>query len=59
MVPSDLQASAAALMRIEEKYSDKVQIICFTAKPEFRDATMPDKVYGHKVVGKDGRKYAF
>ncbi len=59
LVTSDLEASAAALRRIEEQFSDRVQIICFTTKAEFRAATVPDKVYGHRVVGKDGKKYAF
>jgi hypothetical protein len=59
MVPADLGASAAALRQIEEKYADRVQIICFTAKPEFRAATVPGKVYGHRVAGRNGRKYAF
>lgn len=59
MVPADLRASAAALRQIEEKFSDRVQVICFTAKPEFREATVPDKVYGHRVQGKNGKNYAF
>lgn len=59
MVPTDLQASAAALKRIEDEYSDRVQILCFTAKPEFRQATVAGKVYGHRIVGTNGKKFAF
>lgn|GEM_PF-2038390 len=59
MVPPDLQASAAALKRIEDEYSDRVQILCFTAKSEFRQATVAGKVYGHRIVGANGKKYAF
>lgn len=59
LVPADLQASAEALKKIEEEYSDRVQIICFTAKPEFRKATVDSKVYGHRVVATNGKKCAF
>lgn len=59
LVPADLKASAEALKRIEDQFSERVQIICFTAKPEFRAATVPDKVYGHRVAGKNGKKCAF
>jgi len=59
MVPEDLQALAAALRQIEDKFSDEVQIICFTAKPEFRDATVAAKVYGRQTDGKQGKEYAF
>ena len=59
MVPADMQASAAALRKIEDEFSDRVQVICFTAKPEFRKATVAKKVYGHKVIGANGKKCAF
>ncbi|MGA2700339.1 MAG: hypothetical protein ABSH35_04500 [Isosphaeraceae bacterium] len=59
MVPEDLQASAAALRRIEEEFSERVQIICFTARPEFREATVADKVYGHRITAENRKKYAF
>jgi hypothetical protein len=59
MVPEDLKALAAALMRIEQNYSDRVQIIGFTAKPEFREATLLSKVYGHQGKVENGKKYAF
>jgi hypothetical protein len=59
MVPEDLEALAAALRRIEDNYSDRVQIIGFTAKPEFRDATVPEKVYGPQGNPKAGKLYAF
>jgi hypothetical protein len=59
MVPEDLQALAAALRRIEQEFAARVQIICFTAKPEFREATVPEKVYGHQGQVANGKKYAF
>jgi hypothetical protein len=59
MVPEDLKALAEALMRIEQSYSDRVQIIGFTAKPEFREATVPTKVYGNQGKVENGKKYAF
>ena len=59
MVPEDLKALAAALRRIEQEFSGRVQIICFTARPEFREATVPSKVYGHQGKVENGKKYAF
>jgi hypothetical protein len=59
MVPEDLKALAAALRRIEQEFSGRVQIICFTAKPEFREATVPSKVYRHQGKVENGKQYAF
>jgi hypothetical protein len=59
MVPDDLAALAAALKRIEEEYSERVQIICFTAKPQFREATVPEKIYGPQGRFEHGKPYAF
>lgn len=59
MVSEDLRSSAAALRKIEEEFADKVQVICFTAKAEFREATVATKVYGHRVVATNGKKCAF
>ncbi|AMV24003.1 hypothetical protein VT84_06380 [Gemmata sp. SH-PL17] len=58
LVPEALKASAVALKQIEDKYAEHVQIICFTAKPEFRKATITTKVYGHRAVT-SGKKCAF
>ncbi len=59
MVSKDLRALAASLNTIDESYSDSVQIIAFTSCSEFRNATDPAKVYGHRVEGDDGKLYAF
>jgi hypothetical protein len=59
MVPGDLTALATALRRIEEEYSERVQVICFTAKPQFRQATVPEKIYGPQGTFAHGKPYAF
>jgi hypothetical protein len=59
MVSADMQASAAALRKIEDEFADQIQIICFTAKPEFREATVPQKVYGYQFIAPNGKKCAF
>jgi hypothetical protein len=59
MVPVDLRASAAALKRIDEDFGEKVQIICCTARPEFREAAAQEKIYGPTVSGPGDKHYAF
>jgi hypothetical protein len=59
IVPVDLEASAAALKHIDDGYADKVQIICCTARPEFRKATASTKISGATAPERGGKKYAF
>jgi hypothetical protein len=59
IVPVDLQASATALKHIDEKFGEKVQIICCTARPEFREATAAEKIYGATAPEPGGKRYAF
>ena len=59
IVPVDLQASAAALKHIDSNFGDKVQIICCTARPEFKKATAATKVYGPTAAETHGKQYAF
>lgn len=49
MVVEDFLAVAAALREIERDHEDELQVICFTARSEFADATVPGKIYGPKV----------
>lgn len=46
MVPEDFAMLAKILHRVDADRSGELQIICFTARPEFADATIPQKVYG-------------
>ena len=55
IVPVDLQASAAALKHIDDTYEDKVQIICCTARPEFRKAAAQTKICGPTAPEPGGR----
>ncbi len=59
MIPEHLRASAKVLHSIDTAFGTQVQLICCTAKPEFRDATDGTKVYGHKVSGPNGELWAF
>ncbi|MEW4490893.1 hypothetical protein AB1L42_22620 [Thalassoglobus sp. JC818] len=46
MVPEDFRALAAVLHSIDEADEEHIQILCFTARPEFSDATRQERVYG-------------
>lgn len=54
MVTEDFSALATVLRNLDESFADQVQVLCFTARAEFRDATRPEKVYGPQAG-----KYAF
>lgn len=54
MVPEDIQNLASIFWNLDERFGDRLQILCFTAEEEFRHATNPDKVHGPKAG-----KYAF
>jgi hypothetical protein len=46
MVPTDFASFASVLRSVDTERSGSVQILCFTARPELRAATTPEKVYG-------------
>jgi hypothetical protein len=54
MVEEDFVELARILRETDRDYADALQIICFTARPSFAEATAPDKLYG-PTAG----KYAF
>lgn len=54
MVTEDFRALATVLRELDESLADQVQVLCFTARAEFKDATRPEKVYGPQAG-----KYAF
>ncbi len=49
MVPDDFRELAAIFRQIDRNHADDMQLICFTARPEFSAATEPAKVYGAKA----------
>jgi hypothetical protein len=49
MVADDFHALAGIFRHLDHDLSDDVQVICFTARPEFATATDPSKVYGATV----------
>ena len=59
MVPENLRASAEVFRSIDAGFGSQVQLICCTAKPEFREATAGTKIYAHKVDGPHGEQWAF
>lgn len=46
MVEDDCRALATTLRQLDQKYYKEVQVICFTARSEFEQATDPSKIYG-------------
>jgi hypothetical protein len=54
MVDEDLRELAFVFRQIEDAYAHQVQVICFTARTPFAEATAPEKVYGPQAG-----KYAF
>lgn len=54
MVPDDFCALATVLRSLDESSDEHVQVLCFTARPEFAEATRPERMYGPQ-----SGKYAF
>lgn len=52
MVSEDCNALAKTLKKLDKDLSKSVQLICFTARSEFSDATEPHKIYGSQSDGK-------
>jgi hypothetical protein len=46
IVDADFAALARVLREIDQAFSAELQIICFTARPQFGAATAQEKVYG-------------
>ncbi len=46
MVPADVHALARIFHQIDADYGHQLQVLCFTARPEFSAATAPGKTYG-------------
>jgi len=46
IVDTDFEALAGVLREIDQQLADEVQILCFTARPQFAHATASEKVYG-------------
>lgn len=46
MVTTDFNALAQVFKQIHQDFGSEIQILCFTARPEFRDATDTTHIYG-------------
>lgn len=46
IVDADFEALARVLCEIDEQFAEEVQVLCFTARPQFAAATASEKVYG-------------
>jgi hypothetical protein len=46
MVTEDFRALATVLHQLDETLEEQFQVLCFTARSEFSEATRPQKVYG-------------
>lgn len=54
IVLEDFQSLAAIFRHLDSTYATEIQILCFTARSEFSEATDPSKVYGPQAS-----RYAF
>jgi hypothetical protein len=54
MVPEDFKELAKILRGLDTDFGEHLQLICFTARSEFREATDPKKLFGPQAG-----KYAF
>lgn len=52
MVEEDFAALARVLREVDRDLADELQIVCFTARPQFSDAAVPQRVYGPQVDGR-------
>jgi hypothetical protein len=59
MVDENRHSFSVELKKIDTEFSDQVQIICFTAKRDFENATAPQKVHGPGAADVEGGPYAF
>jgi hypothetical protein len=59
MVLANRHSFAEEMKKIDTEFADQVQIICFTAKPDFANATAAAKVYGPQAPDVEGGPYAF
>ena len=48
IVPEDFEALAKVFRNIDEQMENELQIICFTARPAFMNATKANKISGPK-----------
>jgi hypothetical protein len=55
MVEEDFAALARVLREVDRDLVHELQILCFTARTQFSEATVANRVYGPKVAG----RYAF
>lgn len=55
MVEEDFSALAHVLREVDQEFGEELQVLCFTARQQFAEATVPQRVYGPRI---DGR-YAF
>lgn len=46
MVPADFNALAQVFRHIDQDFGAQIQILCFTARPQFQEATDSTRVYG-------------
>ena len=52
MVEEDFAALARVLREVDRDLAHELQIVCFTARPQFSEATLEDRVYGPRVDGR-------
>ncbi len=50
MVPTDFSALAQIFRQIDREFGSEIQVLCFTARPQFENATDSSRVYGPQAA---------
>jgi len=50
MVPNDFSALAQVFRQIDQEFGSEIQVLCFTARPQFEEATDSSRVYGPQAA---------
>src|SRR5260221_8893741 len=50
MVPNDFSALAQIFRQVDREFGSEIQVLCFTARPQFEEATDSSRVYGPQAA---------
>jgi hypothetical protein len=50
MVPNDFSALAQVFRQIDQEFGSEIQVLCFTARPQFAEATDSSRIYGPQAA---------
>lgn len=50
MVPNDFSALAQIFRQVDREFGSEIQVLCFTARPQFEEATDSSRIYGPQAA---------